>query len=239
MRDPPSPLAPQSGAAYNSAHLSRDASIMNAFAAWFLTVSLAGATAPQGEVTLRLDTTRRPARGASSAPVLIVEFSDYKCHACEKFNLTIMPNLEKEFIGPGKVKLAFVDFPLIDDAGYTNTAESVHCAGEQGGYWRMHDLLWANAGALGDGRLADYAGKLGLDLPAFRRCLDEDRQRKSVLDDLKLSYSLGLSSRPTFFIGRRDGGQPESYRGRYVVGSQNYVVYRSRIQRLLREAGTR
>ena len=192
---------------------------------------------PEGDVTLTLDLSRYQVRGEPSAKVLVLEFSDFKCHACEKFNLTIMPNLDKEFIRSGKVKVGFVDFPLIDEASYTTVAESVHCAGRQGKYWPMHDTLWENTGALGDKDLAAYAAKLGLDVAAFQQCLDKDQFRQRVLDDLKYSYGLGLSSRPTFFIGRRAAGTgANTYQGRYVVGAQSYIVFKSLISRMMDEA---
>ena len=192
-----------------------------------------GGKPPTGEVSLTLDADR-PMRGDPAAPVVVVEFSDFKCHACEKFSLTIMPNLEKEFIKSGKVKVTFVDFPLIDQAHYTTVAESVHCAGDQGKYWEMHDLLWLKIGALADYHLVEYAGDLGLDVEAFKACLDEDRFRETVLDDLNLTYGLGISARPTFFIGRRDDAAgPDTYTGRYIVGAQNYLLYKSVIRRMV------
>src|SRR5258705_8760189 len=116
------------------------------FSAVLTLVILAG-PAPAGEaspdeVTLKLPLAGREVRGTPGAPVLLVEFSDYKCHACEKFSRTIMPELTQEFIETGKLAVTFVDFPLTDDALYTPAAEAVHCAGRQKKYWRMHDLLW-------------------------------------------------------------------------------------------------
>src|SRR5213594_3815427 len=163
----------------------------------------AGAQAPEGEVGLRLDLSRDQARGQADAPVLVAEFSDFRCPACEKFSLTIMPNLSKEFIEPGKVKVVFVDFPMVGDASYTTVFESVHCAGKQGKYWQMHDTLWENVGSFEDRQLVDYARKLGLDVPSFRKCLDSDEFRERVLNGARFANGLGLGARPTFFIGRR------------------------------------
>ncbi|HEY3177049.1 MAG TPA: thioredoxin domain-containing protein [Candidatus Polarisedimenticolia bacterium] len=190
----------------------------------------AGGQAPEGEVSLQIDLSRYQVRGSAAAPVLIVEFSDFKCHACEKFNLTIMPNLTREFIEPGRAKVVFVDFPLVEEASSTNVAESPHCAGRQGKYWQMHDLLWEKVGALGDQQLARYAAELGLDAAAFTRCLDGDAFRPRIVADLKFAYGLGLSSRPTFFVGR---SQPDGkYLGRYIVGSQSYIAFKSVISRM-------
>jgi len=214
-------------------------SLLFALAPAFTLVPAPLAATAAGEGTLAIDLSRYEVRGDPSAPVLIVEFSDFKCHACEKFNLTIKPNLEKEFIDEGKVKVIFVDFPLVNEDHYTTVAEAVHCAGSQGKYWAMHDTLWQKIGALSDQHLLGYAGDLGLDVAAFKKCLDEDVFRQRVLDDLDFTYHLGLSSRPSFFIGRQMPGAREGvYEGRYIVGTQNYIVYRAVIDRMLKPPPT-
>src|SRR5262245_21715785 len=111
--------------------------------AWVLVLALpaepaaAGASSPN-EISIKLPLSDREVRGSSKAPVLLVEFSDYKCHACEKFSRTIMPELTREFVEPGKLAVTFIDFPLTDDPQYTSAAEATHCAGKQKSYWRMH-----------------------------------------------------------------------------------------------------
>ena len=204
---------------------------MSTWIALVLVLAGPGALAPEGETTLALDLSRFQVRGQASAPVLVAEFSDFRCPACEKFSLTVMPNLTKEFIAPGRVKVVFVDFPMAGDAAYTKVFESVHCAGLQGKYWPMHDLLWENVDALGDTSLREYAARLGLDRAAFTKCLDSDRFRERVLNSARLGNKIGLGARPTFFIGRL---QPDGkYAGRYVVGAQSYVVFKSLITRML------
>jgi len=197
-----------------------------------LWLPLAGAPrAPEGDITLKIDLTRREVRGDASAPVLMLEFSDFKCHACEKFSLTTMPGLEKDFIETHKIQMAFVDFPLVEDSAYTNVAESVRCAGKQGKYWPMHDLLWQKIGALADEHLLGYASEIGVDKAPFKACLEQDAARSAVMKDLNWAYSLGLSSRPTFFVGRRV--KDTTWTGRFVVGAQSPVVFRSLIERML------
>ena len=202
-------------------------------APYLVLVSLLGAAsmAPEGETTLHINLSRFQIRGEASAPVLVAEFSDFRCPACEKFSLTIMPNLTKEFVTPGKAKLVFVDFPMVGDSSYTTAFESVHCAGAQGKYWQMHDALWEHVDALDDRDLSTYAKALGLDMPAFQKCLDTDQFREFVLNAARFGNKLGLGARPTFFIGRREADG--SYKGRYIVGAQSYVVFKSMIERTL------
>lgn len=194
---------------------------------------------PEGEVTLFLDPAAHEVRGSTAAPVILLEFSDYKCHACEKFSHTVLPALDQEFIRPGDLRLGFVDFPLIDDPSYTTVAEAARCAGRQGKYWPMHETIWENIGALGDDHLTGYAGRLGLDPKAFRECLDTHATRPQVLQDLAWAGKLGLSSRPTFFVGRRHATRKDMWVGRYVVGAQSHVVFRSMIRRMKQGGASR
>lgn len=189
-----------------------------------------GALAPEGDVSLRIDPSRFRTRGKGDAPVVVAEFSDFRCPACEKFSLTVMPNLSKEFIDPGRVKVVFVDFPMVGEASYTTVFESVHCAGKQGKYWEMHDTLWENVGAFDDQALVGYATRLGLNEDSFRKCLDSHEFRNRVLDGARFAGKLGLGARPTFFIGRRQADG--SYQGRYVVGAKSYIVFKSIIERM-------
>ena len=200
----------------------------------------AGALAPEGEVTLKIDLSRFAIRGSPKAPVMVAEFSDFRCPACEKFSLTVMPNLTKEFIDPGKVKVVFVDFPMVGDDAYTTVFESVHCAGKQGKYWQMHDTLWENVGDFDDQQLVGYATKLGLDVPAFKKCIDGDEFRERVLNSARFANKLGLGARPTFFVGHLvPDGTGLNYTGRYIVGAKSYIVFKSMIERMTPSGGAR
>lgn len=93
-----------------------------------------------------------PQRGSAQAPVTMVEFSDYQCPFCERYFQQTYPVIEQNYINTGKVRYVLRDFPLVS-IGHKNApkaAESANCAGDQGKYWEMHDLLfkgqatWAN-----------------------------------------------------------------------------------------------
>ncbi len=47
-------------------------------------------------------------------------------------------------------------------------AEAAQCAGEQGGYFEMHDRLFANQQALAAEQLPDHATALGLNAAKFK-----------------------------------------------------------------------
>ena len=80
-------------------------------------------------------------KGSPDAPVVIVEYSDFQCPFCRRWFTDVLPELEGR-IGD-ELALAFAHFPL---SQIHPNAEAAHaaaeCAGEQGKFWEMHDLLF-------------------------------------------------------------------------------------------------
>ena len=109
-----------------------------------------------------------PIRGAPSAPVTIVEFSDYQCPFCAQ----VVPTLGRLLATYGeRIRIIWKDFPLTDIHPQALTAaEAAHCAGEQGQYWQYHDRLFASQQALD---LPSLQGACGCPGPRVRpvRCV--------------------------------------------------------------------
>ena len=142
-----------------------------------------------------------PALGPSSAPVTVVEFSDFQCPFCQR----VAPTLKKlrETYGD-KVRVVWKDFPLtqIHPEAF-KAGEAAHCAGEQGKYWEYHDRLFANQQALQPDSLKKYAADLGLDAAKFNACLDTSKYGDRVREGVVQGSRLGVSSTPTLYINGR------------------------------------
>ena len=110
-----------------------------------------------------------PVRGSKTAAVTIIEFSEYQCPFCARVNPTL--DRIRQTYGD-KVKIVFKDFPLPNHPQAPKAAEAAHCAGEQGKYWEMHDVMFANQRALEVPALKQSAAGLGLDMAKFNQCLD-------------------------------------------------------------------
>jgi len=99
--------------------------------------------------------------GKKDAPVTMIEFSDYQCPFCRRFFETTLPTLKAEYVETGKVRYVFRDFPLDQIHPHARkAAEAAHCAGDQGKYWEMHDLLFQNPQALRVESLKTHARSL-------------------------------------------------------------------------------
>ena len=149
-----------------------------------------------------------PVLGNNSAPVTIVEFSDFQCPFC----LRASPTLKqlRDTYGD-KVRVVWKDYPLtqIHPQAF-KAAEAGHCAGDQGKFWEYHDKLFANQQALQLDSLKTYAKDLSIDSAKFDACLDSGKYAERVRDGVSVGAQLGVNSTPTLFVnGRRlEGAQP-------------------------------
>jgi protein-disulfide isomerase len=148
-----------------------------------------------------------PVRGNPKAPVTVVEFSDFQCPYCVRARPTV--NRVRETYGD-KVRWVFRHFPLDVHAQAQKAGEAAACAGEQGRFWEMHDLLWANPAKLQVADLRAHATTLGLDAAKFGQCLDSGRFAGLVEADLQAGQGYGVSGTPAFFVNGRPlvGAQP-------------------------------
>jgi protein-disulfide isomerase len=154
-----------------------------------------------------------PVKGPASAPITIVEYSDFQCPFCARVNPTL-DQVRKTY--GDKVRIVFKDFPLPNHPQAPKAAEAAHCAGEQGKYWDLHDRMFANQQALQVPQLKEYATALGLDMPAFNQCLDSGKHAGRVAANMKSGEALGVGSTPTLYVN-----------GRPVVGAQPFEFFKA------------
>jgi protein-disulfide isomerase len=183
-----------------------------------------------GPVRARI--TDAPALGRPDAPVTIVEFSDYQCPFCQRFAATTLPLLRKDYIDAGKVRYVFRDYPLAQlHPNARPAAEAAHCAGEQGKYWEMHDVLFQNQQALNPSQLAEHARSIGLDGATFQRCLSSGRNAKRIDRGLADGAAAGVQGTPGFVIGLTKAG--DTVEGTPIRGALPLETFRQIINQLL------
>jgi protein-disulfide isomerase len=149
-----------------------------------------------------------PMRGTPDAPVTLVEFSDFECPFCKQAHPTLKQVLDRY---PGKVRLAYRDFPLDSiHPQARRAAEAARCAHDQGKFWEYHDVLFAQSPQLALENLRRYAGQVGLDVAKFDSCLATGTHKATVQRDLDEGNRLGITGTPAFFINGRTltGAQP-------------------------------
>lgn len=141
--------------------------------------------------------------GSAHAPLTIVEFSDYQCSFCRRFHAEVLPDLRKAYIDTGKVQLLFKDFPLSMHREALSAAVAGRCAGAQGKFWPMNELLFANQDRLAGTLYPKLAASLALDVDVFKRCLLDPALTIAIQRDQQQALDLGVNATPGFLIGRR------------------------------------
>src|SRR5881397_841493 len=191
-----------------------------------------GGGAPSGPVRTRV--ADAPMLGRADAPVTLVEFSDYQCPFCQRFFATTLSAIEKQYIDTGKVRYVFRDFPLDQmHPQARKAAEAAHCAGEQGKYWEMHEVLFQNQRALAPPQLAEHARTVGVDGSKFDECLSSGRHGTRVDRGLADGAVVGVQGTPTFVVGKTTPG--DFVEGTLIRGAQPLETFRRIIDQTLAE----
>lgn len=175
-----------------------------------------------------------PFKGAPDARVTLVEFTDYQCPFCARHYRDTVPRLLETYVKTGKVKYVVRDFPLgsIHPAAL-KAAEAAHCAAEGGKYWEMHERLFANPRALGPDDLVQHAKALGLDSPAFTRCLETGKYAPRVRQAQAEGERAGVRGTPAFFLGLTEPNSEKITAVTAIRGAHPFARFEEAIEKLL------
>ncbi len=169
-------------------------------------VVLAAVTAPKDSDGVKADLAR--IQGSPTAPVWVIEVSDFQCPFCKQWHDQNYQKLRDEFVQTGKVRLAYVNFPLAQHIHAWPAAEAAMCAGAQGKFWEMHDALFTSQPkweALGSATLFfdSLARATGVDASRWRQCVQSGKMKAWIQADHDRAQAAGAASTPTFMIGDR------------------------------------
>jgi protein-disulfide isomerase len=132
--------------------------------------------------------------------------ADFQCPACRLFAVTVLPTLEREFVATGKVRWVFINLPLTSiHPNAMAAAEVAVCAGRQGRFWPIHDLLyqqqdaWAKLPEPRDSLVA-LAQRAGADRAKLLACVNGGTARPEVELDAQRAARTGARATPSFYI---------------------------------------
>lgn len=168
--------------------------------------------------------------GSPSAPVTIIEFTDLQCPYCARFSLETWPALRARYVDTGKVRFASRDLPLPFHAYSLPAAVAARCAGEQGKFFEYREALFRGQAHLAEAPYAAIAARFGLDTERFEACRQNPAVAQSVREDAALAKANGITSTPSFVIGREVEGQ---FVGEIVSGAQPLATFVERIETVL------
>src|SRR5215203_3922595 len=148
-------------------------------------------------------------RGAETAPVWLVEISDFQCPFCKQWHDETFAKIDQEYVKTGKVRIAYLNFPLTRiHKNAQVAAEAAMCAGVQGKFWELHTSLFQTQSRWAESKtpivLFDSLARAGgVELKAWDRCMTSHAMAKLIDADRDRSSKAGVESTPTFFVGDR------------------------------------
>jgi protein-disulfide isomerase len=148
-------------------------------------------------------------RGSASAPVWLVEISDFQCPFCKQWHDQSFAIIDKEYVQTGKVRLAYLNFPLSRiHPNAQAAAEAAMCAGVQGKFWELHGALFTSQPRWAEQKspmavFDSLARAAGVDSKMWLNCMTTHSMAKLIEADRDRSTKAGVESTPTFFIGDR------------------------------------
>ncbi len=151
--------------------------------------------------------------GSPDAPLKLTEYGDYQCPYCAQVATEAFPELLTKYVATGQVSITFSPMAFIgkdhDPDESTLAAEAALCANDQGKFWQMHEVIYANHNGENQGnltldRLKLMAEKAGLDLDQFSSCMANGTHTKDVEAYNQAASQAGVTSTPTFVANTGD-----------------------------------
>lgn len=165
---------------------------------------------PSGQAEEPFDLSRRIAEdplamGKVDAPVVLVEYADYRCPFCGVFSRETLPALVDQYVASGELRIEWRDLPVFG-AESLSAAVAGRAAGEQDKFWEFNKAVFAAAPDRGHislprEELIRLAEEVGVaDIAAFTADLDSEELIQAVQADAEEAAALGATGTPLFLV---------------------------------------
>ncbi|MEU8436180.1 thioredoxin domain-containing protein [Streptomyces sp. NPDC029216] len=176
----------------------------------------------------RRDAGDKLAVGRTDAPVVLIEYSDFKCGYCAKFARDTEPELVKKYVEDGTLRIEWRNFPIFG-AESEAAAKASWAAGRQDRFAAFHAAAYAEgakAKGFGEDRLIELAREAGVpDLERFKADMTGEQAAAALRRDQEEGYRIGVRSTPSFLVN----GQP-------LAGAQPLDAFAAAITRAKAQA---
>ena len=156
-----------------------------------------------------VNTKGSPVKGNPDAKIAVVEFSDFQCPFCGRVTPTL-DQIQREY--GDQVRVVFKHLPLRIHPKAPGAHAAAEAAHQQGKFWEMHDLIFANQREMSEEKYIVYAEQIGLDADRFKKDVVAASTKKRIDADAAEASKLGVTGTPGFFVNGRflSGAQPFS-----------------------------
>ena len=151
--------------------------------------------------------------GNEDANITLIEFADYRCPFCHKFEVETFDKILNNFINNGKIKYVFKDFVVNDRGEYKGSMQAAvasHCAAEQGKYWEYSREIYDNFKPepqqwVTMDSLTNFANNVQIpDVEKFKSCVESNKYQNHIQESGLMAKKLSVTGTPTFVILKND-----------------------------------
>jgi protein-disulfide isomerase len=144
--------------------------------------------------------------GSPNAKVWLVIVSDFQCPYCKQSHDSTFEQIRNEYVRTGKIKVAYVNFPLNSHQHAWPSAHAAMCASEQGKFWPYGDALFATqekwaAMQTPTPVFDSIAQAVGVDMKQWKECVSSERMQALIRSDRDRGIEAGVNSTPSFLVG--------------------------------------
>ncbi|MFI8390100.1 DsbA family protein [Streptomyces sp. NPDC085540] len=166
--------------------------------------------------------------GRADAPVVLIEYSDFKCGYCGKFARDTEPELVKKYVEDGTLRIEWRNFPIFG-AESEAAAKAAWAAGQQDRFDAFHAAAYAGGSkekGFAEPRLVELAREAGVpDLERFKADMAGEQAAAALKKDQEEGYRIGVTSTPSFLLN-----------GKPIAGAQPIDTFTAAIARAKAEA---
>jgi len=182
-----------------------------------------------------------PILGSIDAPLTLIEFGDYQCTYCKRHFDETHHLIMKNYVETNKVKIVFKDLIVTPGSDSMHAANAVHCAKDQGMFWKYHYMLYNNwegesTGWITSDKLNKFAENIDLDMNEFSKCISENKWIEFVRASHEDANALGVNGTPSFFLisswQEPDGSANQIHR---IHGAQPYDIFKESFDSALKK----
>ena len=179
------------------------------------------------------------AAGNPDAPIRIDEYSDFQCPYCAKFYQTTEKELMDTLVADGTVYFVYNTFGEFIGSESASTGEAAYCAGDQGKFWEMHDIILSNQkgenqGGFADKRLTQFAETLKLNMDEFNTCFSANKHKDLIEQDGRDGKAGGVQATPSFVMSYTVNGTVKT---KLIEGAQTIDTFKQEVAAALTEIG--
>lgn len=155
-----------------------------------------------------IDYENQPSLGSEKASVKVIEFGDFKCPACQYWELNFFDDLKRDYIDTGKIQFHFMNYAFIDrDSILAASAGEAIAKQNNEAFWQFYQKMYEQQGdetkiwATQKYLLNFVKDNVdGIDFELFKKDLKEGTYYYDVKHDFKTAGLFGVNGTPSFFV---------------------------------------